>query len=63
MTKRPPIPPDNRSPKGPGADPGSAPHDDHGGRDVGATRSQRDNVEQNTPQPRLSAGSLIGPTR
>jgi hypothetical protein len=48
MTKRPPIPPDNRSPKGSGADPGSAPHDDRGGRDVDATRGERDNIEQNT---------------
>lgn len=48
MIKRPPIPPDNRSPKGPGADPVSAPHDDRGGRDVDAERGQRDNIEQNT---------------
>jgi hypothetical protein len=48
MTKRPPIPPDNRSPKGPGADPASAPHDDRGGRDVDTKRGQGDNIEQNT---------------
>ncbi|UYO55914.1 hypothetical protein [Rhodopseudomonas palustris] len=48
MTKRAPIPPDNRSPKGPGADPVSAPHDDRGVREVDAERGQRDNIEQNT---------------
>ncbi|WP_205523472.1 hypothetical protein [Rhodopseudomonas sp. BR0C11] len=48
MTKRPPIPPDNRSPKGSGADPASAPHDDHGVRDVDVTHGERDNIEQNT---------------
>ena len=48
MTKRPPMPPDNRSPKGPGAAPASAPHDDHRVRDVDTTRGRRDNIEQNT---------------
>jgi hypothetical protein len=48
MTKQPPVPPDNRSPKGPGADPASTPRDDSGVRDVDATRGQRDNIEQNT---------------
>ena len=48
MTKRPPIPPDNRSPKGPGADPASEPRDDPGVRDVNTERGQRDNIEQNT---------------
>ncbi|UYO51001.1 hypothetical protein KQX64_10890 [Rhodopseudomonas palustris] len=48
MTKRPPIPPDNRSSKGPGADPASAPRDNPGVRDVNTERGQRDNIEQNT---------------
>lgn len=48
MKKTPPVPPANRTPKGPGSDPASTPQDENAPSEVDSSRGQRDNVEQNT---------------
>ncbi|HYW64772.1 MAG TPA: hypothetical protein VE865_16390 [Bradyrhizobium sp.] len=49
MSKLPPVPPDQRSPKGPGSDPATAPDEDTSTRDRNLREQGRQgNIYQNT---------------
>jgi hypothetical protein len=48
MSKLPPVPPQNRSPKGPGADPNVKPEDETPERENFEQQGRHGNIRQNT---------------